>query len=190
MATMRSGNLEEERTNLATRLAAILLATATLSACATVTHRHITDPNADASSTGIRYYGTSPYIIAYSDGKGGVVVSDILHLPDPAKKMSAEATTQLAEVGATMEFDRGVLTSATATADATTVPTAVLKAIEKLAPALIAAMDDPAKRKADPFQIPGPSIYKIVVKGGEPYLVGGASETPIKVTLLPQDKEK
>jgi hypothetical protein len=166
----------------------LLLLVASCSACAAVAHKHIKDDKADAASTGIRYYGTSPYLLAHSDGKGGIIVSKILHLPDPAKKMSAESIATLADIGGTLEFDRGVLTTANATGDAAAIPTAILKAVEKVAPALLAAMDVPAK-KDDPLQIPGPYLYKIVLRGGEPHLIGGAARTPIKITLLAPEKE-
>lgn len=160
--------------------------------CASLTHEHLgRDDAADRTSTGIRYLGTSPYLLAYSDGKGGMVVSKVLFLPDPAKKMATRLTSQLAEVGGTLEFDRGVLTSASATGDATTVPTAILKAVESLAPAALAAvLDDPDKAKGAPFIVPGPYLFKIVVDSGAPYLLGGPANTPIKITLLPQVKDK
>jgi hypothetical protein len=155
-----------------------------------MTHTYLgRDAEADKAAKGIRYYGTSPYLLAYSDGKGGIIVSEVLSLPDPDKKMSAEAVSTLAEVGGTLEFDRGVLTTSSETGDATVVPNAVLKAVETLAPSILAKMfDDPTKKKD--FEIPGPYLFKIVLKGGAPYLVGGAADTPIKITLLPQEKKE
>src|SRR6266542_3545348 len=85
--------------------------TLTCSACsATVSHSLITSPQAEAAATGVRYLGTSPYLIAYSDGKGGVV-AEVKYLPDPAKKMSATPVSKLSDVDANMDFDRGVLTT-------------------------------------------------------------------------------
>lgn len=155
------------------------------SSCATVAH-HLVDN--DTTDAGIRYYGTSPYLIAYSDGKGGVVTS-VVYLPDPAKKMSASPKATLADVGSTLTFDRGTLTQATDSGDATAVPTAILKAVEAIAPSLAAIFNEP--KKQDEFSLPPPYVFRIVVQGNDVSFVGGKGDTPIQVTLLPQAaKEK
>jgi hypothetical protein len=155
-------------------------------ACATVTHRQIgTSLEDDSRATGIRYYNTSPYLLAYSDGKGGIVVSKVLYLPDPQKKMSADLSATLADVGATFVLDRGVMTRSGASGDATAVPKAILQAVETLAPSILGALDEPTSSDDRTFAIPGPYLFKIVVKGGEPYLIGGQAAQPIKITVLP-----
>jgi hypothetical protein len=160
----------------------------TVTACATVTHSRITDDKADGTATGIRYYNTSPYLIAYSDGKGGLV-TEIKYLPDPAKKMSAAPKATLADVGSTMEFDRGVLSSTKDTADATVIPKAIATAIETIGPKLLGVLNDPTP--SSELKIPAPHIYKIVVSGNTVEFRGGAGSAGFSVTLLPQEpKEK
>ena len=154
------------------------------SGCATVTHHRIQGSEDDQAETGIRYLGTSPYLIAYSDGKGGIV-TQVAYLPDPNKKMSAKPKTTLADVDSTLEFDCGVLTSSVSKGDATAVPTAIAKAVEAFAPALLAAMGR-AKETKD-YTVPAPYLFKIVVDGSDVYFMGGQGDQPIKITLLPQD---
>jgi hypothetical protein len=121
--------------------------------CATVTHERITSHTADERARGIRYYGTSPYLIAYSDGKGGMV-TQVTFLPDPAKKMSAAPKAALADVGATMTFDRGVLTQSTENGDATAVPTAILKAVEAFGPTLLGLLNEAQKQQEHSLRLP------------------------------------
>jgi hypothetical protein len=154
--------------------------------CATVTHQRILDDQGDDADRGIRYYGTSPYLIAYSDGKGGMV-TEVRYLPDPKKKMSASPRTTLADVGATLTFDRGVLTESTETGDATAVPTAILKAVEAFGPALLGLLNEAQKQQE--HSLPAPYVYKIVVRGGDVHFVGGRGDEDVKITLLPQKKE-
>jgi hypothetical protein len=160
-----------------------LLLTSTV-ACATVEHMRITTSDEDKAATGVRYLGTSPYLIAYSDGKGGIVTV-VKYLPDPAKLMSAHPEARLADAGTTMTFDRGVLTEAKDSGDATVVPAAIVEAAKTLGPALLAAMNKAAKEKQDGYHIPAPYIFKIVVKGSDVSLVGAEGDAPIKLTLLP-----
>jgi hypothetical protein len=168
------------------RLVMPLLAVAvasTVTACATVTHHRVAGAADDRSDTGIRYLGTSPYLIAYSDGKGGIV-TQVAYLPDPAKKMSAKPNTTLADVDSTLEFDRGVLTSSVSKGDATAVPMAIAKAVEAFAPSLLAAIARAGETKE--YTIPAPYIFKIVVDGSDVYFTGGQGDQAIRITLLPQ----
>jgi hypothetical protein len=153
-------------------------------ASATVTHRPIRTEAEDLAETGLRYLGTSPYLIAYSNGKGGIV-TQISYLPDPAKRMSAKPAGELADVEATMDFDRGVLTTSAETGDATAVPKAIVKAVETLAPRLLAALGKTDAPKQ--YEIPAPYVFKIVVRGPDVYFLGGGGDSPIRITLLPQD---
>jgi len=156
--------------------------------CATVTHHRIVDENADAADTGIRYFNTSPYLLAYSDGKGGIV-SQIFYLPDPAKKMSASPKATLADVDMVMTFDRGVLTQSTETLDATEVPKAITDAVKAFGPQLLALLNE--AQKAQEHSLPAPYLYKIVVKGSGVQFIGGQGDTDVMITLLPQTaKEK
>jgi len=134
--------MAESRSWCRGRLGVPLLAIAvawSAAACATVTHHRIASAADDQADTGIRYLNTSPYLIAYSDGKGGII-TQVTYLPDPAKKMSAKPNTTLADVDSTLDFDRGVLTSSVSKGDATAVPMAIAKAVEAFAPSLLAAM--------------------------------------------------
>lgn len=159
------------------------------SGCATMVHRPLTERE-DATDLGIRYYGLSPYLIAYSNGKGGVA-TEIKYLPDPAKKMSVTPETTLADIKSTLQFENGALTSATDTGDATAIPQAVRAAVEKLGTALIAgAGNEPDGLNPAEGQVPAPYIYRIVVRTGGVDLIGGHRPEPFHVTLLPQAPPK
>lgn len=152
--------------------------------CATVTHQATTG---SANQKGIRYLGTSPYLIAYSDGKGGAV-TEVHYLPDPTKLMSASPHATLADVGSTLNFDRGVLTESTDTGDATAVPSALLKAVEAFGPTLLGILNEAQKEQE--HSLPAPYIFKIVVQGATVVFRGSQGDTAINLTLLPQgDKE-
>jgi len=131
--------------------------------------------SADEKAKGIRYYQTSPYLLVYSDGKGGIGWK-IYYLPDQTRKMSAEPYNFLSKVKADLTFSNGMLTDSTADIDATTLPKGIISAVEKLLPSLLAAADQP------PHEIPPPRLYKIVVKGGEIILAGSPGDRTIRVT--------
>lgn len=156
------------------------------SGCATMIHRPLTEKD-DTADRGVRYYGLSPYLLAYSNGKGGVT-TEVRYLPDPAKKMSVRPEATLADVGSTMHFENGALTSAADTGDATAVTKAALSAVEKIGVALLGA--NAAKAAADDPVIPAPYIYRIVVKGEDIQLIGGDRTHSFKITLLPQPPPK
>jgi len=158
----------------------VLLAGFAAAGCASVVHHKVTN---DAADTGVRYLGTSPYLIAYSDGKGGMVAA-IHYLPDPQKKMSATPKSKLADVDLTLTFDRGVLTQSTEVSDATAVPTAIAKAVEAFAPKLLSILNE-AQREQE-HSLPAPYIYKIIVLGDHVEFRGGQGDKEIKITLLPQ----
>ena len=152
---------------------------------ATVIHTRLSSPTMDETDTGLRYFGTSPYLIAYSDGKGGIV-TQISYLPDPAKKMSAKPSSRLTDVTAEMEFDRGVLTTSKETGDATAVPKAIVEAVQAFAPQLLKALNK--VDKTNEYTVPPPYLFKIVVRGNDVYFMGGPADTPIKITLVPREK--
>jgi len=139
----------------------------------------------DEDNLGIRYYQSSPYLIVYSNGKGGIVTK-IEYLPDPNKKMSAVPKSFMATIKTTMEFKNGVLTSNEEEGDGTVVPKAILKAVETAAPAFLAALNKTDVRE---LTVPAPYIYKIVVDGNDIIFVGKKGDTNIKITLLPQKKD-
>ncbi len=154
-------------------------------ACASVVHHSVTN---DEKDEGARYLGTSPYLIAYSDGKGGMVMQ-VQPLPDPNKKMSATPHAKGADIDLTMSFDRGVLNETTESGDTSAIPTSIAKAVEAFAPALLALLNE--AQTTQEYSVPAPYVYKIVVKGSEVHFIGGKGDEDFKITLLPQTpKEK
>src|SRR5882757_10510461 len=89
---------------------------------------------ADIAADGIRYYEQVPYLIVYSDGKGGLK-SQLLYLPDTTRKKVVHPYAWMANNNLVLTFDKGVLTEGTQTIDETIVPKA---AVEAAAAALIA----------------------------------------------------
>lgn len=151
-------------------------------------HAPVTDAT-EATDDGIRYYGLSPYLIAYSNGKGGVV-TEIKYIPDPAKKMSVRPETTLADIKSTLEFENGALTKASDVGDATAVTKAVQTAVETLGSALIAAGNVPQGLVQPDVAMPAPYIYRIVVRNNTVELIGGDRSTGFRVSLLPQPPAK
>jgi hypothetical protein len=99
--------------------------------------------------------------------------------------MSAKPSAKLADVGANMEFDRGVLTTSVENGDTTALPKAIVKAVEAFVPALLGALNKTDAPKE--YEIPPPYVYKIVVNGNDVYFVGKQGDKSIRITLLPQD---
>lgn len=160
------------------------------SKCASIKHIPINDENTDRKNKGIRYYQSSPYLIIYSNGKGGIV-TQIEYLPDPTKKMSAVIPKSfMATIKTALEFDNGVLTSSTGEIDTTAVPKAILKAVETVGTAYLAAFNIIKEKAKNFYTVPAPYIYKIVVKGNDVIFIGAQGDHNFKVTLLPQKKEK
>ncbi len=154
--------------------------------CARVEHIPVTSPTDDLKMDGIRYFEASPYLLVYSNLKGGIV-TEVLYLPDPNKKMAAKPTSIMASLDTTMNFSKGVLTDAKDIADSTAVPKAVLGAIQTAGEAFIKAMDEAS---ANEYKVPPPHLYKIISTEDGVKFVGGEGNTTINVTLLPQDKEE
>jgi hypothetical protein len=183
-------------TRCSSRVAAVLVSYGCLTSlaaggCATMVHSPIADEAADTADRGVRYYRVSPYLIAYSNGKGGVV-TEIKFLPDPTKKMSVRPDSTLADVGSTLTFENGALTESNDSGDATGVAKAVSEAVTKFGTALIGAgnVPDRAGKAENEAQVPAPYIYKIVVKNGTVELIGGNRPEPFQITLLPQPPPK
>jgi hypothetical protein len=152
-----------------------------LASCAKIVYE---PANASDDSTGFRYYNSSPYLLVYSNGKGGLV-TQIVYLPDPQKKMTATPSSFLSTIQTSMEFDKGVFKSAKNTTDATVVSSAVISAIQTAAPALLAALNEPAQDRT----VPAPYLYKIVVEGTAVKFIGGKGDIDIKVDILKQTEE-
>lgn len=139
--------------------------TASVSSCtATVVYEHAT-----AASTGIRYYESAPYLLIYSDGKGGLKWQ-ILYLPDQSHTMSATPEVRGGAAQMTLYFQNGVLGTSTVQGDTTAIPSAILAAAQAAVPLLIGAgvFEGPK-----PVPFPSPYLFKIVVSGGSVRFIGG-----------------
>jgi len=136
----------------------------------------------DSKAHGFRYYQASPFLLVATDNKGGLT-SQILYLPDTTKKMSVQPFSYFATNESTLKFDNGVLTQAAATVDETVVPKAILDAMKDV---LTAAAKAAAFNVADDVQTPAPapSLFKIVVRGGEVVLLGGQGDPPVINTAV------
>jgi len=154
--------------------------------CASTVYKHV-NPGSD-SGDGFRFYQSSPYLLVYTNGKGGIV-TQILYISDPAKLMSAKPKNFLSKTSMTLEFENGVLNTSKTDVDATIVPSAIIKAAQSVATTFLAAANDPQKGNAE-RSMPAPQVYKIVVKGFKVFFIGSENKTEIKVDLLPQDAEK
>jgi hypothetical protein len=125
----------------------------------------------DTDANGIRYYESAPFLLVYSDGKGGLN-SQLLFLPDVTKKRVIRPYAVLAANNSTLTFSNGVLTQGKSVVDETLVPKAIVGALEKAATAAIAASLNAVGAEATP-QLPPPQLFKIVLSGGNARLVGG-----------------
>ena len=114
---------------------------------------------AEQSDDGFRYYGTAPFLLVYTDNKGGLE-SEVHYLPDLTKEMSIKPYNYLASNKSTLKFEKGRLTSAKAVVDETAIPTSVIKGLEKVATALIKA----ANASAPQYEVPAPYLFRIVYK--------------------------
>lgn len=152
--------------------------------CAGINSTH----DSDGSRTGIRYYNSAPFILAYTDGKGGIDAK-IVYLPDTTRVMSLEPTAFFAQNKTEMTFVKSILTTSNTTADATAVPKAIVEAAKTVAMAAIAASaNDP--KKLNEYTLPAPYLYRIYY-GPDPknpsvktwHLMGGQAIDKDGVTL-------
>jgi len=174
----------------------LLCITLLLSACAGTQVRPIAataegaDP--DGAADGIRYYEPAPFLLVYSDGKGGLQ-SKIVILPDLTRKRSVDPFAYLASNNSTLTFQNGMLTQAKSVIDETVVPKAVVGALEKVATGLLAGTLNDAG--ATPTgQLPPPQLFRIVFTDAGARLVGGpgvgsdGQPRMIDVTISAPDK--
>ena len=147
--------------------------------CAGVKHRP--DDGSD-SERGIRYYRSAPYLLVYSDAKGGIV-TEIKYLPDQTQIMVARPTNTLASLKSTMEFEDGVLNSAVDEPDAGALPSAILSAAREVLPLLLAASAKPGDT------VPAPHLYRIVVEGDRISFHGGPGDAPIEVKMTAAEED-
>lgn len=159
-----SGARSRRRAQHALTALVVLTVATTLTACAGLDAR--TAAADEASESGIRYYDSSPFLLIYTDGKGGLK-SDVLYLPDTTKLRVIKPYAYLAKNDTTLKFEKGRLTQAKSVVDETAVPTEVLKGFEKVALASIKAAN------AGMTEIPGPYLFRIVKVGDNWNLAGG-----------------
>ena len=138
--------------------------------CAGTTVRPIT-ADADSSADGIRYYEAAPFLLVYTDGKGGLV-SELKFLPDTTSKRSVDPFAVLAQNSSTLTFTNGVLSQSKTVVDETTVPKAIVTALEKAAAAAMGAANAPGQPLIQ-TTLPLPRLYRIVITKIGVSLVGG-----------------
>jgi hypothetical protein len=172
----------------------ILLSIALFAGCAGTTVKPAGTPDQDRTANGIRYYEAAPFLLVYTDGKGGAV-SQLKFLPDVTTKRSIDPFAVLAQNETTLTFTNGVLSQSKTVVDETVVPKSIISALEKVATAAMsaAAADAPGGfRQAD---LPLPRLYKIVIsgndislEGGESYTVGGRKLATIRAVITTPGK--
>lgn len=136
---------------------------------------NVTHKRDSADATGIRYYENSPYLIVYSDGKGGLRWQ-IRYLPDQSRLMTVSPTIIGGRTEMTLYFQNGVLASASVVGDSTELPKAIIAAVQSAIPLLALAGPD-----QDGF--PAPYLYKISVDGDKLTFIGGQGDSKIQVPI-------
>jgi len=143
---------------------------------ATVTHRPVAAADDD---DGIRYYQASPYLLVYSDSKGGLQWR-ILYLPDQTKKMAVEPHVFGGRLELTLYFRNGILAGSAEVGDTTEMSKAVIAAVQAAIPLIgMLGFDE----KQTPPTVPAPELYKIVVEAQGVRFVGGRGDSDIVVTI-------
>lgn len=130
-----------------------LCAVTLLSGCAGLSAHSLSEAT-NIADDGIRYFDTSPFLLVYTDGKGGIH-SKVLYLPDSTKLRSIKPYSYGAKNDTTLKFDRGRLVQAKAVVDETIIPSAVISGLEKVASARIKAANGGAEG------IPAPQLFRI-----------------------------
>jgi hypothetical protein len=129
---------------------------------------------ADAKVDGIRYYEEAPFILVYSDSKGGLH-TELLFLPDTTRTKVIDPYAWVANNKTVLTFNHGVLTTSSEVLDDTVVPKAIVEAAKT---ALIAAADLPKADEAND-EVPPPALYRLWVNDdGSAELIGGYGTDP------------
>ena len=162
----------------ATSFLPLALAALTVAGCASIDSSEDTD----GTRTGIRYYNSAPFILAYSDGKGGVT-SEIVYLPDTTRVMSLDTTAFFAQNKTVMSFERSVVTTSKTTANAAEVPKGVIEAAKSIA---VAQAGGNVPDSDTPNEIPAPYLFRIHYdpKTKKWELVGGQAGSAVKSTFV------
>lgn len=158
------------------RISSILLFAACVACSATVTYQRVAD---DATATGVRYYESAPYLLVYSDGKGGLKWQ-ILYLPDQSHIMTASPEVRGGKTQMTLYFQNGTLGTSSTGGDTTTIPSAILAAAQAAVPVIAAAL---VAEKAQSPEFPKPYLYKIVWNGTAVEFQGGQADVGIRVPI-------
>jgi hypothetical protein len=165
-------------------LGLLLLATS----CAGTTFRRIASESDDLTADGIRYYESAPFLLVYTDGKGGLR-SEIKFLPDTTTKRSVDPFAVLAQNESTLTFTNGVLSQSKTVIDETPVPKAIISALEKVAAAAIAAANAPGDPPTQ-TDLPLPRLYRILItkdavtlEGGKVFSSEGVEIDTIRATI-------
>lgn len=152
----------------------IIAGAALLSSCAGTIVGRISNPAyqvdgrfSDTKAQGIRYYESAPFLLVYSDGKGGLV-SKLLFLPDLTQKRTVDPYALLASNNTTLTFTTGVLTQGKTVVDETIVPKAVVGALEKAAGVALKAFNVAGGGASG--NLPPPLLFKIILKNGSPII--------------------
>lgn len=121
----------------------------------------------DKDARGFRYYESSPYILVYADGKGGLVTK-LLYLPDQRKLRSIKPWEFLAENTTKLKFSSGVLTEAELDGDGTKLPKAAVEALKTVASAAAGAIGfRKVKARADgTLEVPMPQLFRVKFENG------------------------
>ena len=163
------------------RLCMLALLLCTAGCLATVKHGPATD-----GGSGIRYYRAAPYLLVYSDSKGGLQWQ-VLYLPDQSRPMMAEPIVIGGRSEMTFEFRNGILAGSTAVGDTTEVPKAILAAVQAALPLIAGALEAPTT--APQVTVPAPYLYKILVRGSTVEFVGGQGDVDISVLVTAENSK-
>ncbi len=144
----------------------LAIAAICLAGCAGLEMKDIKTDDDDKSAEGFRYYDTSPFLLVYTDGKGGLK-SEVLHLEDQTKKRSIRPYAYGAKNETTLKFENGRMAGTKSVVDETAVPVAVTGALEKVAASLVKAAN------AGNDGIPPPYLFRIAYVNQKWELRGG-----------------
>jgi hypothetical protein len=165
-----------------------------LSACAGTTYTTAASGGED-DAEGIRYYDSAPFLLVYSDGKGGLK-TELIYLPDTTQTRVVRPYAWFSKNDAKYIFDNGVLTTALSEVDETVVPKAIVSAAKQVVAAQYSSADAGGAVSATQ-KIPPPALFRIFVDpNGNVRLRGSYGQDAngqyqdINITVLPKDQEE
>ncbi len=135
-----------------------------LSGCSGTTVRAIGPDHPESKNRGFRYYESSPYLLVYSDGNGGLI-SKLIYLPDQTRLRSIRPWEFLASNTGNLKFSNGVLNEAKLEGDGTALPKAVIEGLQGLAEAAVSKIGFRIVED-DLFAVPVPILFKVVFDAG------------------------